>query len=175
MDKSSFRFLAFVFGLAGVFLIGWSFIERHTEDILASRGVHVPGEVRSRDFDRDIDPDDNGRIRTKDSISTYYLHVAYIAGQTEYSETFAVTEQAYNTHPTFSRVEVVYDPQNPRVAQLGGGLNTTSSKATRLLGAVVLIVGIACAGWAQKLARDERNEVPDLHEALAKAKRIHSR
>jgi len=34
------------------------------------------------------------------------------------------------THPAGSQVEVIYDPQNPGVLELGGGLGSQSSGST---------------------------------------------
>jgi hypothetical protein len=153
--------LLFLFGGAA---IGGFFVKRDTEQTLIERGVKVPGTVLERKEYRNREPDE------PDTVSHGLLVEFQGPVQLETRE-FAVTWKAYDHNDRGSRVDVIYDPVKPSVAMLGGDLNDQTSTTFLVVGIVVLCVSFGLYGWAYKLAKDERDEAPDLEEALASAKK----
>jgi hypothetical protein len=147
--------------LGVIFLIA-GFAVQADERILAARGVHVPGTIvgkRSR-----LDEDADG----KDRRMEYYLSVHYLSSAP--SKEFKVNQFAYNLASS-SKIQVVYDPQDPQRARLEGRIASQSSMDLFPIGGLLLVGSLAFTIWFIKLKKDAREEAPDLIDALASARK----
>lgn len=161
IDQRGITLLAVLLGVIGLFLATFSFYQRSGEEVLASRGVRVLGIVQWKTTDPN----------TRGGGSYYYLGVEYFVGDSRLTKEFSVTHRAYVSHPFRSQVEVVYDPQNPKHARLVGDLNNAASWKTLLIGIGAVVGSFAAGIWARSVANRDKNDIPDLDEAIARAKR----
>ncbi|HXH62447.1 MAG TPA: DUF3592 domain-containing protein [Fimbriimonadaceae bacterium] len=162
MRKPQLIAIAIFLAIGGLLPLVGSVSQHKTEDILASRGVHVHGIVQVAGIETDTDSDGS-------SSRSYYLEVSYHPSNYTTRQKFYVTRSAYESHPFHSVVEVIFDPVDPRVAILGGDLNNSTSTKSLIIGLALWAASIAAGIWALLMHRSEA--VFELDEAVARAKR----
>lgn len=146
-------------------IFAFSFVLRKDEDILAQRGVRVFGTVLAHRHDSNRSP---GEPR-ESARHTYSLEVQYLSSVP--TKQFSVSKHDYDLIRNFTPVEVIYDPENPKLARLGGDLAKNTSSEAILFAAILGAVGLALGIYGWKLRKDARDEAPDLDEALMNARR----
>jgi hypothetical protein len=160
-----------MFGAIACFIVGAIFLiagfaVQADERILAARGVHVPGTIVGRRSQVENDTD------RKDRRVEYFLSVQYLSSAP--SKEFKVSQFAYNLASS-SKIQVVYDPQDPTRARLEGRVASQSSMDIFPIGGLLLVGSLAFTIWFIKLKKDAREEAPDLIEALAVARKSRRR
>ncbi len=163
----------YVFGIAfilcGIIVMFMSLGQSDTARLLAARGVHVTGTVQYASI-----WEHNGNTKYTEIASgpTYSLAGVFPIGQGSRQFNVSVTSDAYKTHPAGSQVEVIYDPQNPAVLELGGGLSDQSSGSTRWGGLLAFVVGLGSVVFTFLYFRRQAKEdhVDSLDEAIEYAR-----
>lgn len=147
---------------AGLGGIGYYIGQRQVGVVLAARGVRTEGEVISR------------VRRTNDGESDdYYLRVRYGGPGGSRIQTFKTYRIDYSYHDVGDRIPVIYDPQDPSVARLGGTMDVRASAAPAGIGGMLLVVGVwLLVRFRKGLKEDEEDDspAPDLEGALRLAK-----
>ena len=131
--------------------------ERSTERHLRENGVAVMGTVVGFKH-----------MGIKIEDRTYYMRVAYpVKGQTFQSE-FRI--RRYNPYKRGDQIPLVYDPKNPSTSRRSDDVEGQKSWYLFAFGIALLGGSGALLVWAHRIAQ-EPPEVPDLDEALSKARR----
>ena len=151
---------AFIAGM--VPLVGW-ILARSQGDILTVRGIHEKGVVQYGEASNESFQGD------RQKLMMYSIHVAYPVGRTTQTEEFPVSKQDYDDHPYGTQVEVVYDPQHPDHARLGGAMDQRSSIAPLLIGVGIIGAGLAYLSWGMYSLGAAKNAAPDIDQAIREA------
>ena len=133
------KVVSHIFAVAAVGVgIGLIFASRagnRLEAMLAQRGQRVTGVV-----DHGSVREPRGTVRQQRRRETgYYLAVRYPVGAGSEYASFKVSYDSYRQHGAGSRVPVIYDPQDPKVARLESGLHVQASSSQLLIAGIVSI------------------------------------
>ena len=74
---------------------------------------------------------------------SFYFEVTYAAGGAAYQKTIWVDEATFNANPVDGQIEMKYKPKNPKRCVAAYGLKPQNHKALLIVGAVLLIAGVA--------------------------------
>lgn len=146
-----------------VILIAFSYVSGQSQAILASRGVHTYGVVMVRAAD-------SRRIGSNQDTGNFGLTVEFPTPTTNVRSIVYVDRATYDAHQFGSSIEIVYDPLNLLHADTAVNVtNPWQSREPLLIGIGFIVAGIGLLIYSIKLARDSRNEAPDLDEAIERA------
>jgi hypothetical protein len=162
MDKRVVGFVVAIvltgFGIAGLV---FGTIDRMRESRLTSSGAHVDGTVIDTLVLRSQHFSGTGARRSSGSDDvTFVLIVRYPAGEKNQVGRFDCTYLAYLEHKVGSTVPVLYNPQKPGEAQLGGNLNAVSSSYILAGGIAAFLIGALLLGTLILSGRDKYPVAP---------------